>query len=73
MIIAERKPVDEIKGFIEGKKKVLVVGCRGCVTVCNAGWTKEVGILASLLRLDAQKEGRELTVDEHTLERQCDP
>jgi len=73
MIIAERKPFDELKSFIADKKKVLVVGCRGCVTVCNAGGTKEVGILASELRLDASKEGRELTVDEHTLERQCDP
>ncbi|MDR3203904.1 MAG: methylenetetrahydrofolate reductase C-terminal domain-containing protein [Deltaproteobacteria bacterium] len=73
MIIAERKPIDEIKSFIEGQKKVLVVGCRGCVTVCNAGGTKEVEILASLLRLDAQKEGHDVTVDEHTLERQCDP
>ena len=73
MIVAERKPFDELKSFIADKKKVLVVGCRGCVTVCNAGGTKEVGMLASELRLDAQKEGRELTVDEHTLERQCDP
>jgi ferredoxin len=73
MIICERKPIDEIKSFIAGKKKVLMVGCRGCVTVCNAGGTKEVEILAALLRLDAQKEGIELTVDEFTLERQCDP
>lgn len=73
MIIAERKPFDELKSFIADKKKVLVVGCRGCVTVCNAGGTKEVGILASELRLDAGKDGRDLTVDEFTLERQCDP
>jgi ferredoxin len=73
MIICERKPIDEIKSFIAGKKKVLLVGCRGCVTVCNAGGTKEVEILAALLRLDAQKDGTELTVDEFTLERQCDP
>ena len=73
MIIAERKPFDELKGFIGDAKKVLVVGCRGCVTVYNAGGTKEVGILASELRLDAGKDGRDLTVDEHTLERQCDP
>jgi hypothetical protein len=73
MIIAERKPIDEIVSFTQGAKKVLVVGCRGCVTVCNAGGTKEVGILASLLRLDAQKTGKDLKVDEHTLERQCDP
>ncbi len=73
MIIAERKPIDEIKGFIAEAQKVLVVGCRGCVTVCNAGGTKEVGILASLLRLDCEKEGRQVQIDEHTLERQCDP
>ncbi|MDR1578693.1 MAG: methylenetetrahydrofolate reductase C-terminal domain-containing protein [Deltaproteobacteria bacterium] len=73
MIICERKPIDELKTFIDGKKKALLVGCRGCVTVCNAGGTKEVEILAALLRLDAQKDGKELTIDEFTLERQCDP
>ena len=73
MIIAERKPFEELKGFIAEARKVLVVGCRGCVTVCNAGGTKEVGLLASLLRLDCEKDGRRVQVDEHTLERQCDP
>jgi len=73
MIIAERKPLEEIQGFIAGAGKALVVGCRGCVTVCNAGGTKEVGLLASLLRLGGEKEGRPVLVDELTLERQCDP
>jgi ferredoxin len=73
MIVAERKPLDEIKSFTAGKKKILLVGCRGCVTVCNAGGTKEVEILAALLRLSALKEGCDLQVDEYTLERQCDP
>jgi ferredoxin len=73
MIIAERKPMSEIKGFVEGRNKVILIGCRGCVTVCNTGGTKEVEVLASLLRLDAGKDGRGLTVDEFTLERQCDP
>jgi ferredoxin len=73
MIIAERKPMEEIKGFVLGKKKVLVVGCRGCVTVCNAGGVKEVEILASLLRLESKGNGNALTVDEFILERQCDP
>ncbi|MDR1037434.1 MAG: methylenetetrahydrofolate reductase C-terminal domain-containing protein [Deltaproteobacteria bacterium] len=73
MIIASRKPIEELKSFIAGRDKILLVGCRGCVTVCNAGGTKEVGILASLLRLDAMNEGRKLHVEEFTLERQCDP
>ncbi|MDR2461581.1 MAG: methylenetetrahydrofolate reductase C-terminal domain-containing protein [Deltaproteobacteria bacterium] len=73
MIIAERKPMEEIKGFVADKKKVCVIGCRGCVTVCNAGGTKEVEVLASLLRLDSSKNDSPLQVDEFTLERQCDP
>jgi ferredoxin len=73
MIIAERKPLAEIISFVQDKNKVLLVGCRGCVTVCNAGGAKEVEILASLLRLDALKDQRELRLDEYTLERQCDP
>ncbi|MDR1313515.1 MAG: methylenetetrahydrofolate reductase C-terminal domain-containing protein [Deltaproteobacteria bacterium] len=73
MIIASRKPIDEIKGFIAGSGRILIVGCRGCVTVCNSGGAKEVEILASLLRLDAMKGGAKLTADECTLERQCDP
>jgi ferredoxin len=73
MIIATRKPLDEIRGFLAGREKVLVAGCRGCVTVCNAGGAKEVEILASLLRLAARAEGRRLRADEITLERQCDP
>jgi ferredoxin len=73
MIIAERKPMEEIRSFVKGARKILLVGCRGCVTVCNAGGAKEVEILASLLRLDSAKEGEGLTVDELTLERQCDP
>jgi ferredoxin len=73
MIIAERKPMEELKTFVMGKKKVLVVGCRGCVTVCNAGGTKEVEMLASQLRLDRENGDGGFTVDELTLERQCDP
>ena len=73
MIIGERKPIEEIQEMIKDAKKVLVVGCKGCVTVCNAGGTKEVGILASALRLARSKDNDPIEVDEHTLERQCDP
>ena len=73
MIIAERKPIDEILGMVKDFKKILVVGCKGCVTVCNAGGRKEVGILASIIRLARGKEENPIQVDEHTLERQCDP
>ena len=72
MIVAERKPIEEIMGFIRDCKRVLLVGCNECVTVCYAGGKKEVEILASALTMAFMKEGRELEVKEVTLERQCD-
>ena len=72
MIVAERKPIDEIIGFVKNCKKILLVGCNECVTVCYAGGKKEVGILASALKMAFMKEGKELEITEVTLERQCD-
>ena len=49
MIIAERKPLAEIVAMTKDHEKILVLGCRGCVTVCSAGGDREVELLASLL------------------------
>jgi ferredoxin len=71
MITAERKPLSEIKETIAPYKKILVAGCGSCVAECASGGEKEVGLLASQLRMDAKKEGRALEVKEITLDRQC--
>ena len=73
MIVAEQKPLKEILDMVKDSKRILVTGCKGCVTVCNVGGAKEVAILASALRIAGMKKGKELTVEEFTLERQCDP
>jgi ferredoxin len=72
MIIAEGKPIKEILAMIESHGKIIVAGCKGCVTVCSAGGEKEVGILSSALRLARQVQGKSLEIKEITLERQCD-
>ena len=72
MVMGEGKPIEEILSMIADKKKILVVGCRGCVTVCSAGGQKEVEILSSTIRLAREKEGNPIEIREETLERQCD-
>ncbi len=78
MIVGEQKSLEEVMTLLGDAKKVLVVGCGTCVTVCFAGGEKEVGILASSLRmkskLDSDRSGRQhpLDVDEVTVQRQCE-
>lgn len=72
MIVAERKPIEEIIAEIKDYEKVLILGCNECVTVCEAGGRKEVAILASVLRMHFLNKGQMVKVDEHTLQRQCD-
>jgi ferredoxin len=72
MIIAERKPFAEIKAAVAPFEKILIVGCGTCVAVCLAGGEKEVGLLASQMKLAMRAEGRSLGIGEITVERQCD-
>ncbi len=73
MIVAQQKPILQILDMIADQKKIVLAGCRGCVTVCGAGGEKEVGILASALRLARKNDGVPLEIREVALERQCDP
>lgn len=73
MIVADKKPIEEIINEIQGYNNILVLGCNECVTVCEAGGKKEVGILASALRMYFGKDAKQVQIDEITLERQCDP
>lgn len=72
MIVADQKPIEEIIEEVKGFKKILVAGCNECVTVCEAGGKKEVGVLASALRMNFMNQGDKVDIDEITLERQCD-
>lgn len=73
MITAERKPLAEVIDYIDDCRRILLVGCNECVTVCAAGGRKEVATLASALQMDFMKRGRTVEIREMTLERQCEP
>lgn len=72
MIVAERKPFDEIMEMVAPFRKLLVLGCGSCVTVCLTGGERQAEMLASQLRLAARKKHVELSVDFDCITRQCD-
>jgi ferredoxin len=72
MIVADRKKIPEIRDMIKEHRRVLLVGCGTCVTVCLAGGEREVGILGSALRMALRLDHRDVVVDECTIERQCE-
>lgn len=72
MIVGERKTFDQIWDSVKNLKSVLILGCGTCVSVCQAGGEKEVGLLASEIRMKAGLTNTQLKVGEFTIERQCD-
>ena len=72
MIVAERKPLGQILELVAPFKRVLVLGCGSCVTVCLTGGEKQADELAAQLRLAAKQKGRDATFDVDCITRQCD-
>ena len=72
MIIAEQKKLAEIMALLGDAKKVLVIGCGTCVTVCFAGGSREAAILAASLRMSTKLAGNEKQVTDVTVQRQCE-
>jgi len=72
MIKAKQKPIAEIKTLIAPYKKILILGCGTCVTISFAGGEKEVGMLASSLRIAAGMAGEDKAFSEATVQRQCE-
>jgi ferredoxin len=72
MIVAKQKDIEEIIEAVKDYHNILIAGCNECVTVCEAGGKKEVAVLASALRMYFMNQGKDVKIDEVTLERQCD-
>ncbi len=72
MIVAERKPFDELTEAVAPFARVLVLGCGTCVAVCLTGGEKEAGILAAELDIASQIGDRDQVFETASVERQCD-
>jgi ferredoxin len=73
MIVAERKPLSEIRGYVEDYRRLLIVGCGTCATVCLAGGESEVKVVASALRISFLRDEKEVEILEDCVTRQCEP
>jgi len=72
MIVAKRKPFEEIQQMLKDYKRVLTVGCGTCVAVCLAGGEKEVEVLNAEIDMARRLEDNPIDLKGVTLERQCD-
>jgi hypothetical protein len=57
MIAQEQKPMEEILGYLEGKKNIILMGCGGCATFYHTGDKKAVNEMAAKLG----QEGKTVT------------
>ncbi|HEX68131.1 MAG TPA: 5,10-methylenetetrahydrofolate reductase [bacterium] len=51
-----QKPLEEIMEYLNGAKKIVIMGCGGCATIFHTGGVKEVEDMAETLK----KEGKEV-------------
>lgn len=72
MIVADRKPLEEILNSIKDYKKIMLMACGGCVTICFSGGTKASELLASQIKIARKKQGRDIEIIECAPERQCE-
>lgn len=72
MIVAQRKSIPDIVDMLQNHKKILVMGCGTCVTVCLAGGEREVSLISSALRISSRIKNLNFEIEEMTIERQCD-
>ncbi len=49
MIGQVKKPIKEILGYLEGKKKIVLYGCGGCATVFHTGGEPEIDEMKNIL------------------------
>lgn len=73
MIVAQRKPINCILKMVDKYNRIMLVGCKGCVSVCAAGGLTEVEMLSSALKIARLQQERPMDIAIYCLDRQCDP
>ncbi len=74
MIVSTQKPLEELLEQLDGIRKVFLVGCAKCATVCKAGGEEEIWKMQELLTAEGKEITGSLVIDEacHMLRAQRD-
>lgn len=72
MIVGNQKPLEEIMASISKYKKVLVLGCGTCVSVCLTGGDKEAQAMSKSLEHAFSSDPESPEFEVNTIERQCE-
>ena len=51
MLRSKQKPFEEITGYLEGEKKVFILGCDGCAQSSGSGGPVQVAEMKEKLRI----------------------
>ena len=49
MVVSEKKPIEELLGYLKGAKKVVLVGCGDCASACKTGGEPEIAEMKETL------------------------
>ncbi|MCS4540701.1 MAG: methylenetetrahydrofolate reductase C-terminal domain-containing protein [Euryarchaeota archaeon] len=72
MIVVERKNINDILENLKGFKKILLVGCNGCVGIYQLGGEKQAIELAMLINMGNKLKDKKIDTKAITVIRQCD-
>lgn len=72
MIVVKQKPLEWVLDRLDGYRKVLVLGCGSCATVCFAGGEREVEELCCALQLALRERDAEIEFEGLACKRLCD-
>jgi hypothetical protein len=72
MIVVERKNIQDLYENLKPFKRILIAGCGGCSGVYQVGGAKQADEVATLLRLTARLDKKDIETKTVTPVRQCD-